>query len=52
MNDIDLLNAIEEIARELFFRHGINGKEVSLTITQNKAVVTDSHGNTVEEIEL
>lgn len=52
MNDIDLLNAIEDLSRELFKRHGVNGKEVSLTITQNKAVVTDSHGNTVEEVEL
>jgi uncharacterized protein YajQ (UPF0234 family) len=50
MNDIDLLNAIEELSKELFRRYGVNGKEVTLTITDTKAIVKDSHGNTVEEI--
>lgn len=52
MNDIQLLDSIEEVARELFRRHGVNGKEVTISITQNKAVVKDAHGNTVEEVEL
>ena len=50
MNDIDFLNAIEELSKELFRRHGVNGKEVTLTVTDSKASVKDSHGNTVEEI--
>lgn len=47
MNELDLLNTLETLARALYDEHG----PCTIAVTESGAVVQNEHGNTVSEVD-